>query len=471
MKDICSRLLIFLTAVPAVLSCEDSIRTSLPSPEDRMHIKASVELVTVSFFNPEANAVTFTWEDTGFKDAGVPYNYWFKMDLAGNSFETSIDKRQVTGKNEISFTGVELKSFLNKWGVQDGTLVRVEAEIIAEPVETEAVEIQKYRKPEVSKVEFNLICNTTLVLETQEKNYTFANDEVLAVLASGTYTCRAGDGDAIEVTVPNDGLWRIVLDFAAHTVTAARPQVWLLGDACSNGWLLPTMPEFISEGDGTVKTWTGVLKKGGEMKFALATNTIWNFNIPYIMPLKNEAPLEDGPVQMTPDGSPDCKWKVPENGRYTISVNLEELTVSFTVIETFVLKWNEIWMVGDATEGGWNADPFRIKLEYDGENSLKGHKGVFYVDLYLSAGQFKFPLEERHFEVPYLMPDEVGDDGLADLPAAGEGCAIKYVAAPGNPDHKWRVNADRAGDYRLVLDTEEMTMTVYERKADDNDSL
>lgn len=288
MKDIYSKFLIFLAALPAMLSCEDSIRTSLPSPEDRMHIKVSAELVTVSFSNPEASAVTFTWEDTGFKDEGVPYNYWFKMDIAGNSFETSIDKRQVTGKNEISFTGVELKSFLNKWGVQDGTLVRVEAEIIAEPVETEPVENQKYRKPEVSKVEFNLICETAL-------------------------------------------------------------------------------------------------------------------------------------------------------------------------------KWNEIWMVGDATEGGWNADPFRIKLEYDGENSLKGHKGVFYVNLHLSAGQFKFPLEERTFEVPYLMPDKVGDDGLADLPAAGESCAMKYVAAPGSPDHKWRVTADRAGDYRLVLDTEEMTMTVYEQ--------
>ncbi len=467
MKDIFPKILIFLAALPAMLSCEDSLRTSLPSPEDRMHIKVSAEQVTVSFFNPEANAVTFTWGDTGFKDEGVPYNYWFKMDIAGNSFETSIDKRQVTGKNEISFTGVELKSFLNKWGVKDGTLVRVEAEVIAEPVETESIENQKYRKPEVSKTEFNIICNTTLVLETQEKNYTFANDEVLAVLSAGPYTCRAGDGDAIEVTVPKDGVWKLVLDFANHTVTPVRPQMWLLGDACSNGWLLPSMPEFTSEGDGTVKTWTGVLKKGGEMKFALATNTIWNFNIPYIMPLTNESSLEDGPVQMTPNGSPDCKWKIPENGRYTINVNLEDLTVSFTTIETFTLKWNEIWMVGDATEGGWNADPFRIKLEYDGENTLKGHKGVFYVDLSLSEGQFKFPLEERHFEVPYLMPDNVDDDGLADLPAVGESCDIKYVAAPGNPDHKWRVSADRAGDYRLVVDTEEMTMTVYEQKSED----
>ena len=61
------------------------------------------------------------------------------------------------------------------------------------------------------------------------------------------------------------------------------------------------------------------------------------------------------------------------------------------------------------------------------------------------------------------MPKNVGTDGLADLPQDGQSCAIKYVAAPGTPDHKWRVSEDRAGDYRLVVDTEEMTMTVYKK--------
>ncbi len=462
MKSAYSRILPVL-AVLTVSACKDTIRIELPTPEDRMHIKVSSELVEVSFFNPDAEAVTFSWEDTGFKAEGVPYNYWFKMDISGNNFETSIDKRQVTGRNEISFTGVELKSFLNKWKILDGTTARVTAEIIAEPVETEAIENQKYRKPEVSKVEFDLVCNTTLVLEVGDQNYTFSNDEVLATVEAGTYTCRAGDDESIKVTVPQGGLWKFVLDFASRDVNVVRPQLWLLGDACSNGWNLPTMPEFSSENDGAVKTWQGILKKGGEMKFALAINSTWNFNIPYIMPTKNEAPLEDGYVQMTPSGSPDYKWKVAETGKYGISVNLENLTVSFTLVEKLELKWEAIWMVGDATEGGWNADPFRTQLKYDDTDSIKGHKGVFYVDLTLYAGQFKFPLEERTFEVPYLMPEDVGDDGLADLPQDGESCAIKYVAAPGNPDHKWRVSEDRAGDYRLVVDTEEMTMTVYEK--------
>lgn len=462
MKNAYSRTLLILAAL-TMLSCKDSIRIELPAPEDRMHIKVSSELVEVSFFNPDAEAVTFSWDDTGFKDEGIPYNYWFKMDISGNNFETSIDKRQVTGKNEISFTGVELKSFLNKWEVQDGIKARIAAEIIAEPVETGSIENQKYRKPEVSKVEFDLVCNTTLVLEVGDKNYTFTNDEVLTTVEAGTYTCRAGDDESIKVTVPQGGLWKFTVDFANRSVNVVRPRMWLLGNACSNGWDLPTMPEFSSESDGAVKTWQGMLKKGGEMKFALAINSTWNFNIPYIMPLKGEAPLENGDVQMVPSGSPDCKWKVSESGEYRISVNLENLTVSFTLVEKLVLKWDAIWMVGDATEGGWYSNPFRTKLKYDDTNSIKGHKGVFYIDLPLKAGQFKFPLEESKFEVPYLMPKNVGADGLAVLPQDGQSCAIKYVAAPGNPDHKWRVSEDRAGDYRLVVDTEEMTMTVYKK--------
>ena len=57
------------------------------------------------------------------------------------------------------------------------------------------------------------------------------------------------------------------------------------------------------------------------------------------------------------------------------------------------------------------------------------------------------------------MPANVGSDGFQQLPADGETCEIEYVERYG-PDHKWKVSAEQAGDYRLIIDTDKMTMTV-----------
>ncbi len=451
---------IFSIALAAILgiSCEENVRHELPTPEEQMHLKASKELVEVSFFDAVSEAITFTWETSGYEKQGTECNYWFKMDVAGNEFETSIPKIDVTGTNSVKFRGDELKSFLDSWKIQDGTTIRIEAEVIAQPVEKGSVQNQKYQKPEVSKVEFDLVCSSDVAMVIDGKEHPFGTNGILAVVEAGVYECKTGINASYNVTVADKGLWIFLLDYSSHSIKALRPQLWLLGDASPKGWNLSEMPEFSANEDGSLKTWRGILKPG-ELKFPLEQNFNWNFNIAYLMPSENGTPAGEGDCTLVLSGVPDNKWKVEKMGEYEIQVDMKEMKVKFTLIEEFQLKWNDIWMVGSATTGGWESNPFQIKLTYDFSNSIKGYPGVFYFEGPLNEGEFKFPLEERSFEVPYLMPVNVGSDGLQQLPADGETCEIEYVERYGY-DHKWKVSAEQAGDYRLIIDTDKMTMTV-----------
>lgn len=460
---------IITAIIPALLaltvSCEKSIRFDMPTPEDRMHLAVSAESVEVAFFT-EGNVITFTWGDSGYTSDGILCTYSFKMDVAGNNFETSISNIDVSGKHEISFDASFLQSCLAKWKVSNGTKVRLEAEVIAAPIETGPISEQNYVKPEVSKVEFDVVCTDELTLVIEGVENFFTSNILYAVLTqSGTIRCKSGENSYKDITVPEAGLWWFGLDYANRTVNMGRPQLWILGDATDNGWNLGSMPEFTSdEQDSAIKKWHGNLKSG-ELKFPLAQNFEWNFNIPYLMPAENGTPAGDGSVIYVPKGSPDNKWVVPSNrtGEYEITVDMRNMTVSFNLINfNYILKWENIWMVGSATTGGWESQPFQIQLTYDESASLKGHPGVFYYEGPLTEGEFKFPLEERTFEVPYLMPKNVGENGLASLPGDGETCEIEYVERYGD-DHKWVVSADQAGNYLLVVDTDEMNMTVHKK--------
>lgn len=451
---------VFLAMLVLLGACKkETVRTELEIPKDCMHLQVSAPDVQISFFDAEKEAVVFSWEPTGFEAKGIPYRYFFKMDVAGNNFATSTDKMEVTGRNSISFTNLQMEQYLNKWKIKSGTKVGIEAEIIAQPVESESIENAKYRRPEVSKTEFSIVNNTEIYLVVNDRNYRLTGNELLLYIAMGTYNCTAGENDAIAIEIPADGLWSFYLDYDERTVKVRQPGLWLLGDACEAGWNIPYMPEFTE--NGSIRTWRGTLLKG-ELKFALEINDTWDFNIPYLMPQENGSELKDGTIQFVPANSiTDNKWKVSRAGDYSITVDISAMTVKFDLNSPLDLKWDGIWMVGDATEGGWWSDPFKISLNYDFRNSFKGHSGVFFFEGPLTEGEFKFPLEERHFEVPYLMPEIVDGNGLATLPGNGESCRIEFVDR-GGYDHKWKVTSDRAGSYRLVLDTEEMTMTVYQ---------
>ena len=141
--------------IPALLliliGCQDDMeRYVLDKPADTMHLSVSSDNIVLDQDKKEEVALIFTWSKATDRGEGTVLTYFFKMDIANNNFETSIDKIEIpAGTNSISFTHKELNNLLAKWKVEKGKEVTLAAEIIAEVSESKV-----YMKPEVSVVEF-----------------------------------------------------------------------------------------------------------------------------------------------------------------------------------------------------------------------------------------------------------------------------------------------------------------------------
>lgn len=225
--------------------------------------------------------------------------------------------------------------------------------------------------------------------------------------------------------------------------------LYMVGDATPNGWSIdsPTPLEAIGE-DPLVFSWEGTLNKG-EMKLCLTTGS---WDAPFIRPLNpgeeiSSTDIADAPFQMHA-GDPDEKWKIVEAGKYHLTFDLRNWTISTTFLggveapSKDPITAEALYIVGDATPTGWNIDAPTLltktgdyTFEYDGE---------------LYVGEFKACTETGSWDVPFVRPESegvvVGKDGI-------DSNSFMYVA---NPDNKWRV-ADK-GIYHITFDLKNYTI-------------
>lgn len=106
--------------------------------------------------------------------------------------------------------------------------------------------------------------------------------------------------------------------------------------------------------------------------------------------------------------------------------------------------FNNVYAVGDATPNGWTIDE-AVKFDKVDDNTYTATFAI-------KAGEMKFPLSINNgFECDYIMPTENGV-GLSHS-------ACMLVKYPDSRDYKWKVSAEEAGTYTIVLDVKNMTMT------------
>lgn len=140
-----------------------------------------------------------------------------------------------------------------------------------------------------------------------------------------------------------------------------------------------------------------------------------------------------------------------KSGKYRIEVNPRTLTCKATKLsslddkEEIVVEWEEgmVYMIGDATPSGWTiAAP--VPMVKNG--------AVFTWEGVLAEGEIKFPTEFR-WDGPTYMAEVAGTE------ITRAGLNAKVVLAPnGDPDSKFRVT--EAGEYKLTLDTDALTLVV-----------
>lgn len=481
MRKIAKFLLLCLPILSAGCS-DDDVRYSIETPEDTLLLSVSEESVELKHNQKNDPAVTFTWQEPAKREGVSELSYYFKMDIADNSFATSIDKIEVTSSERtLSFTNKEMNDMLMAWGIAPGESAEIEAELIAQPENTDV-----YMKPVVSKVRFSVTsysvqlylvgsatpagedaANAILMKEVaaaQQYSWTgflnpgkfyfpMSKDGTGGAYGRGdddNHLAYKEDGNATPFEINHSGYYTLLLDLDAETISYEE-RVWMVGDATPNGWDLLQSTELERQAGSRVFKWKGLLTKGN-LKFPLKVDEyVWEG--PFLLADRDGTPAEGtSAIHYVEHCSPsaDYRWYVSEMAIYEITLDLDKMTVRFDK-ESLGLPWSEIWMVGDATPGGWNSTPFEIKLKYD----TSAPKGTFVWEGELTAGEIKFPLHENGFEGDYLMPPY----GNAPITES------RLVYSPeGNPDNKWKVNAAEAGIYKVSVNV--ISMTVNFEKQD-----
>lgn len=104
--------------------------------------------------------------------------------------------------------------------------------------------------------------------------------------------------------------------------------------------------------------------------------------------------------------------------------------------------YNNIYAFGDATPNGWTIGE-SVKFDKVDDNTYTATFAI-------NAGEMKFPLN-NDWGCDWIMPTENGV-GLSHS-------ACMLVKNGDSRDYKWKVSADEAGTYTIVLDVKNMTMT------------
>lgn len=418
-----------------------------------MHLHPSADTVVLDARLKDSVAVSFLWDWPQLQCGAKSYDYAFKLDIAGNQFETSIPKMALAGDNRLDITHKQLNDWLEGWGIKAGQLTQLEAELIATPRGTD-----HYVKPMLSTAAFMVMgyasslymmgsatpvgsdFASALPMEKMagrdayrwtgtltEGEVTFVSEQSAAAIVCGTFT------------IPRPGCYTLTFDMTEATLSYVEP-LFLIGSATEGGWSLGAATPMNLDAYPIV-TWTGVLSEG---EFKIACHPESNlFEDAFYKAEMEFAPVEGTqPIVFDPDGSaPDNKWYVTDAGIYTLTIDMRALTISFERDHSMdELPVKTVWICGSATPGGWNT-PFPEKMQYD----FSAATGTFVWEGSLIAGEIKFPCNSSSYEGAFFLAD---DFSLAVTPDQSYG--INYFqSTQGVDDKKWIIQ--EAGSYKIVL--------------------
>lgn len=207
--------------------------------------------------------------------------------------------------------------------------------------------------------------------------------------------------------------------FALLPQASAEDRLLIVGDASWGGWSLDRTAVMVKTGESPeIFTYTGFLKADKEFKFL--TEAQWDKK-EYRNASDN--PYIDGAGTLRTGGS-DSKFKVRESANYTVECNLTDMTVTLTKApwQDSPILHNVLYLVGDATPGGWTlsqalplyadaSDPFlfsaRLPLKTEGDG---GRHATFKIatNCYADYNEQKFYFRDE------ANSSRLSEDGTAD---------------------------------------------------------
>lgn len=222
-----------------------------------------------------------------------------------------------------------------------------------------------------------------------------------------------------------------VVPFSVKTYVTPSKPLYLVGSATEAG-MDPSKGILINEViNGRTYNWKGNLKAGA---FKLISSQ------ESMLPSFNKGDDDNSIVERSDESQPDNLFSVEADGLYAMSFNRKTMIFIYKY-----MPYENVYMVGNATPAGWNIGT-STTMDWNPANPT-----VFTYKGWLYAGEMKLPLENGtgNWNCDYLMPP-TGNESIT-----GEWQNVKFIPQ-GNPDNKWIVATDQAGNYIVTLDTETM---------------
>ncbi|MDD3322626.1 MAG: SusF/SusE family outer membrane protein [Paludibacter sp.] len=245
-----------------------------------------------------------------------------------------------------------------------------------------------------------------------------------------------------------NGVYRITVNTNTNKISVTlleskNSPIYILGDATLCGWDAQAAFELYQ--NGSVYTYTGYFEQDKEFKF-LTTHDWGNLELRNgnVDASTNEyLDLTTGGALVLTKDPEDYKFKLAESGNYTVSCDVNSMTISAEKItyQDNQIKYPALYLVGDATPGGWSTSAAAPLWRQDNEANMFTYSGK----VYLTSGTFKITVAPgKGFDNSFFYFKDATDNGKISTDATG--------------DLQWSIS--EAGDYNVSIDLSSMTISI-----------
>ena len=227
---------------------------------------------------------------------------------------------------------------------------------------------------------------------------------------------------------------------AVSTVSAkAADRLLIVGEAVWGGWTIDNSVQMLNTTEQP-DVWKATVYLNANKEYKFLTTTDWG-HLEYRAG-DSMVMLESGKqakLVSSDANSNDNKFEVAEAANYDIVCDLDNETVTVTkaAYQDFALNFPALYLVGDATPGGWDL-PKASMLKQDATNPV-----VYSGSVTLTAGEFKLCINtQTGYGQTFFLVDPNDP--------------TKMVF--GGDDNKWKVT--EAGDYDISANVKDLTISI-----------
>ncbi|MCK0145328.1 SusF/SusE family outer membrane protein [Arenibacter sp. F26102] len=227
------------------------------------------------------------------------------------------------------------------------------------------------------------------------------------------------------------------------TFKPVSPNLYIVGDASPNGWNIGSATQLVASTERRgVFVYEGPLNPG-DYKFAVSQDGCW------CQDFYTKDGTDGTKIIYNEGGSgDDLQWNIETKDNYRLTVDLLNKTIkeeTYTSVNPDEPPFPMLWIVGDASESGWNIDSPVAFVQ--NENNLIEfiYEGTF------SPGNFKIlagPLGDWCGE--WYRPTTDNQELINDTIEQNAGC---------DTDNKWLITEATKGRYKIILNTIENSIT------------